>query len=185
MAIRGYLPLAGDPHFLEAFGSLILENDNGRAALIQSTGGTGAVRLAFELVKVANPAARVHLGVPSWPNHAGIAHALGLELRTYQYLDRHASRVDFEAARANARSCAAGDVFILHGSGHNPTGLDLARAEIVRRVLDQVLHLSPRSGPGPRSSVEPAGDREGTGRRRLTRSGARTRGSAPGDRPDA
>jgi aromatic-amino-acid transaminase len=44
-------------------------------------------------------------------------------------LDRHAFAVDFEAARASARSCAAGDVFILHGPGHNPTGLDLARAE--------------------------------------------------------
>jgi aromatic-amino-acid transaminase len=126
---KAYLPLAGDPHFLEAFGSLILESDKSRAALIQSTGGTGAVRLAFELVKLANPAARVHLGVPSWPNHAGIAHAVGLELRTHQYLDRHAFAVDFEAARASARSCAAGDVFILHGPGHNPTGLDLARAE--------------------------------------------------------
>ena len=125
---KAYLPLAGDPRFLEAFGSLVLKNDKNRAALIQSTGGTGAVRLAFELVKLANPAARVHLGVPSWPNHAGIAHAVGLELRTHRYLDRHAM-VDFEAARASARSCVAGDVFILHGPGHNPTGLDLARAE--------------------------------------------------------
>jgi aromatic-amino-acid transaminase len=126
---KAYLPLAGDPHFLEAFGSLILDNDKSRAALVQSTGGTGAVRLAFELVKLANPAARVHLGLPSWPNHAGIARAVGLELRTYPYLDRHASTVDFEAARASARTCAAGDVFILHGPGHNPSGLDLTRAE--------------------------------------------------------
>jgi len=62
---KAYLPLAGDPQFLEAFGSLIFPNEKARAALIQSTGGTGAVRLAFELVKLANPAARVHLGVPS------------------------------------------------------------------------------------------------------------------------
>jgi len=125
---KAYLPLAGDPGFLDAFGSLVVGNHRSRAGLIQSTGGTGAVRLAFELVKLANPAARVHLGLPSWPNHAGIAQAVGLELRTYPYLDRRASAVDFEAARASARSCAVGDAFILHGPGHNPTGLDLTRA---------------------------------------------------------
>src|SRR3954462_1631063 len=55
---KAYLPLAGDPEFLEAFGSLIFPNERGRAALIQSTGGTGAVRIAYELVKLANPRAR-------------------------------------------------------------------------------------------------------------------------------
>src|SRR3954465_4452947 len=134
---KAYLPLAGDPQFLEAFRSLIFPNEQARAALIQSTGGTGAVRLACELVKLANPGARVHLGLPSWPNHAGIADAVGLELRTYQYFDRKSCAVDFEATRASARSCAAGDVFILHGPCHNPTGLDLTRGQRSRilRIL--------------------------------------------------
>jgi aromatic-amino-acid transaminase len=141
---RTYLPLAGDPQFLDAFGSLIFPGEKTGAALIQSTGGTGAVRLAFELVKLANPAARVHLGLPSWPNHAAIAGALGLELHTYRYVDRDSSVVDFEAAEASARSCAAGDAFILHGLGHNPTGLDLERAQ-----RDQILRILAERGAVP------------------------------------
>jgi aromatic-amino-acid transaminase len=141
---KAYLPLAGDPEFLEAFGSLIFPNERGRAALIQSTGGTGAVRIAYELVKLANPRARVHLGLPSWPNHAGIADAVGLELRTYQYVDRRSSVVDFEVTRASARSCAAGDVFILHGPCHNPTGLDLTRAQ-----RNQILRILAERGAVP------------------------------------
>ena len=141
---KAYLPLAGDAHFLEAFGSLIFADGKAPAALIQSTGGTGAVRLAFELVKLANPFARVHLGVPSWPNHAGIADAVGLELRTHQYLDRASSAVDFGAVCASARSCVAGDVFILHGPGHNPTGLDLTRTQ-----RDEILGILAERGAVP------------------------------------
>ena len=102
------------------------------------------MRLAFELVRLANPFARVHLGLPSWPNHAGIAEAVGLELRTYRYSDRNYSVVDFEVTRANAHSCAAGDVFILHGPGHNPTGLDLTRAQ-----RDQILGILAGRGAVP------------------------------------
>ncbi|MFL6785579.1 MAG: aromatic amino acid transaminase [Sphingomicrobium sp.] len=141
---KAYLPLAGDPRFLEAFASLVFPNEKARAALIQSTGGTGAVRLALELVKLANPFARVHLGLPSWPNHASIADAVGLELRSYRYAGRNSSVVDFEAAQASARSCATGDVFILHGPGHNPTGLDLTRAQ-----RDQVLRILAERGAVP------------------------------------
>ena len=126
---KAYLPLAGDAQFLEALGSLIFPERNARAALIQSTGGTGAIRLAYELVKLANPQARVHLGLPSWPNHAAIADAVRLELRTYQYSSGKTSAVDFDSMLASAQSCAAGDAFILHGPCHNPTGLDPTRAQ--------------------------------------------------------
>ena len=126
---KAYLPLAGDAEFLEALASLIFPDHKARAAIIQSTGGTGAVRLAYDLVKLGNPGARLHLGLPSWPNHAAIADAVGLELRIYQYAPRESSAVDFDSMLASARSCTAGDAFILHGPGHNPTGLDLTRVQ--------------------------------------------------------
>lgn len=134
---KAYLPLAGDGQFLDALASLIFPDQKAGAALIQSTGGTGAMRLAYELVKLASPNARVHLGLPSWPNHAAIANAIGLELHAYQYADHGSSTVEFDLLLAAARSCTAGDAFILHGPGHNPTGLDLTRAQrsLILRVL--------------------------------------------------
>jgi aromatic-amino-acid transaminase len=136
---KAYLPLAGDAEFLEALASLIFPNQKARAAVIQSTGGTAAVRLAYELVKLAHPGARIHLGLPSWPNHAAIADAVGLELRTYGYADRESAAVNFGFMLASAWSCTAGDAFILHGPGHNPTGLDLTRDQRrqVLRILEE------------------------------------------------
>jgi aromatic-amino-acid transaminase len=136
---KAYLPLAGDAGFLEALASIIFPDQKSRAALIQATGGTGAVRLACDLVRLANPGARVHLGLPSWPNHAAIADAVGLELRTYRYAHRECSAVNVDFMLACARSCRAGDAFILHGPGHNPTGLDLTRAQRgqILRVLGE------------------------------------------------
>jgi aspartate aminotransferase len=131
---KAYQALAGDHSFLDAMTSLVLGEAypavrEGRVAAIQGTGGTGSLRIAMDLAKIAEPRARLLLGLPSWPNHAALAAAAGLELVTHAYLDVATQAIDFDAIRDAAGSARAGDLFVLHGPCHNPTGADLTREQ--------------------------------------------------------
>jgi len=141
---KAYFPLAGNPQFLDLLKALLFPGDAVRTAVIQSAGGTGALRLAFELIKLAKCDSTVHLGEPSWPSHSGLAAAVGLAIRPYPYLDRRSGAVDFDAMLAAARSCAVNDVFLLHGPCHNPSGIDLEPQQ-----RDALLNLIARRGAVP------------------------------------
>jgi aromatic-amino-acid transaminase len=131
---KAYQALAGDNAFIDAMTSLVFRGDHPavrdrRIAAIQGTGGTGSLRVAMELARVANPQARVHLGLPSWPNHASLVAAAGLELVPHRYFDVPAGAIDLEGIESAARGAGEGDLFILHGPCHNPTGADLTAGE--------------------------------------------------------
>jgi aromatic-amino-acid transaminase len=139
---KAYQGLAGDEAFIAAMISLVLSDDHpaileGRVAAVQGTGGTGALRIAMDLARAADGEARLHLGLPSWPNHAGLAAATGLALVTHRYFDAARQRISVEAVLDAARRVRPGDLFLLHGPCHNPTGADLAGAE--RRELLEIL----------------------------------------------
>lgn len=123
---KSYLGLAGDPLFLDALRGLTLGDavDTGRIAAVATPGGSGAIRQCLELVRAARPQAAVWISDPSWPNHAAIAHALGFRVRPYRYLDRATGQVDGAAMIADIEAAAPGDVIILHGCCHNPSGAD-------------------------------------------------------------
>lgn len=127
---KAYQALKGDEAFVDALGALALGGPPPpRAAAIQGTGGTGCLRLALELAKAANPEVRLHLGLPSWPNHANLAAAAGIELITHRYFDAAGQQIDIAAIRAAAEATRAGDLFLFHGPCHNPTGADLDESE--------------------------------------------------------
>src|SRR4029453_17773375 len=79
----------------------------------------------FQLVQRANPSARVLIGLPTWPNHVPIVSACPLEIVEYPYYDRDGRRIRFDATMAAIEAASAGDVVLLHGCCHNPTGADL------------------------------------------------------------
>jgi aromatic-amino-acid transaminase len=91
----------------------------------QTPGGTGAVRQLCELIKRARPSARVFYSDPTWPNHPAILNYLGIPAGTYRYYDAVTGAVDFAAMQADLAGAQAGDVVILHGCCHNPTGANL------------------------------------------------------------
>ncbi len=138
---KAYQALNGDQAFIDAMTALVLGDhlavEGGTIAAIQGTGGTGALRIALEVARLAYPAARLHLGLPSWPNHAALADAARLPLVTHRYFDVAAGTIDIDAIEAAAAATAAGDLFLLHGPCHNPTGADLTRAER-DRILDML-----------------------------------------------
>ncbi len=128
---KSYTALAGDAGFLDAMIGLVLGDAVPRAqvAAAASVGGTGALHQAFELIKMANPGATIWLSAPTWPNHPAIIRHVGLPMGEYRYFDEASRGVDFAGMMADLEKVAAGDVVVLHGCCHNPTGANLTAPE--------------------------------------------------------
>ena len=124
---KAYVGLTGDPAFSDAVVKMVLEDvvPRGTVAAAATPGGTGAVRQAFELVRLANPNVRVFVSNPTWPNHVSILKYLGIEMVPYRYFDTETCGVDFDGMTADLAQAKAGDVVLLHGCCHNPTGANL------------------------------------------------------------
>ncbi|UAB89021.1 aspartate/tyrosine/aromatic aminotransferase [Ruegeria sp. SCSIO 43209] len=124
---KAYTGLAGDPAFADAMIDLILGNSvpRGNIAAVATPGGTGACRQAFEMIRMANPTARVFVSNPTWPNHLSILNYLGIETAQYRYFDGESRGVDFDGMIEDLKTANAGDVVLLHGCCHNPTGANL------------------------------------------------------------
>jgi aspartate/tyrosine/aromatic aminotransferase len=137
---KAYLGSAGDKRFAELLRPILLGHHAGddRIVGLQTPGGCGALRLGFELIATANPDARVFLGTPSWPNHAPIIQAVRLGVQEYPYYERGQATIRFEDMIAALESGEAGDVALLHGCCHNPTGADLSEDQW-RQVVDVVV----------------------------------------------
>ena len=96
-----------------------------RIAAAAATGGTGAVRLAMELIATANPDATVFISNPTWPSHNALADKARLKRQSYRYYDAETGGVDRDGLWADLAAAKPGDVVLLHGCCHNPTGTDL------------------------------------------------------------
>ncbi len=124
---KSYVGLAGDPAFAAVMSDLLLEKcvDRARMAAVATPGGTGAVRQAFELIKLANSDVRVFVSDPTWPNHVSILGYLGITVVNYRYFDTENRAVDFDGMMEDLADITAQDVILLHGCCHNPTGANL------------------------------------------------------------
>lgn len=124
---KSYTALAGEADYRDALSGLILGDalDAGRVASAATVGGTGAVRQALELARMANPDVTVHVSNPTWPNHISIIKFMGLPLAEYRYFDAETRGVDFEGMKADIAKAKRGDLVLLHGCCHNPTGANL------------------------------------------------------------
>ncbi|WP_170474259.1 aromatic amino acid transaminase [Ruegeria arenilitoris] len=124
---KAYTGLAGDPAYADVMIDLILGSSvpRGNIAAVATPGGTGACRQAFEMIRMANPSARVFVSDPTWPNHLSILSYLGIEVVPYRYFDDATRGVDFDGMITDLKTAKAGDVVLLHGCCHNPTGANL------------------------------------------------------------
>ena len=137
---KTYTGLAGDPAFNLAAAKMILGDaaPMDRVASVATPGGTGAIRQALELIKLASPDATVWLSNPTWPNHPSIIRYLGMKMAEYRYFDAQTRGIDFAGLMDDLGRVAPGDVVLLHGCCHNPTGANLNAAEwaLVADVLE-------------------------------------------------
>ena len=143
---KTYTGLAGDPGFNAAMADLVLGAtvDAGRISSVATPGGTGAVRQAFELARMAAPHGRVFVSDPTWPNHLSILKHLGMEAVPYRYFDADTRAVDFAGMIADLAAARAGDIVLLHGCCHNPTGANLTLPE-----WEEVAALLEKTGAVP------------------------------------
>ncbi|HBS35095.1 MAG TPA: aromatic amino acid aminotransferase [Parvularcula sp.] len=126
-----YLPPESAPGFADAIRALIFGAgfDDSRVAVVQTPGGSGALRVAAELLKRASAQAIV-VPAPTWANHEPLLGASGLAIRSIPYYDARTGGVDFAAFYAGAEKLGPGDALLIHGGCHNPSGADLSREEI-------------------------------------------------------
>ncbi|WP_375174289.1 aromatic amino acid transaminase [Pseudooceanicola sp.] len=128
---KSYTALTGDPDFVRQMALLVLSDsvEQERVAGAATVGGTGAVRQGLELIRLARPDAVVHIPDPTWPNHRAILGAMDMEVQTYRYFDAEANGVDMTGMLEDLGQVAEGDVVLLHGCCHNPTGADPSEAQ--------------------------------------------------------
>ena len=128
---KSYTSLSGDPAFCCAMRDLLLKDsvDADRVAIAAAPGGTGAIRQGIELMRYADRAATAWFSSPTWPNHLTIAKYLGVPMREYRYFDNATRDVDFAGMIEDLKGAGNGDLVLLHGCCHNPTGANLTAAQ--------------------------------------------------------
>jgi aspartate aminotransferase len=132
-ASKSYVGLLGDLGFVAAMRDMVLGQSvpADRVVGAQTPGGTGAIRQLYELVKLASPNATMWMSDPTWPNHPAILKHVGLKGASYRYFDAETCAVDFDGMMADLAQAKPGDIILLHGCCHNPTGANLDAAQWV------------------------------------------------------
>ena len=131
---KAYQGIAGDPDYNQRILELLFGADHsilnaGRIKSIQAPGGSGALRVGAGVIQRARPDAKLWVGVPTWPNHIPLLGSPGFEIKEYPYYNRDSHQVETDAMMETLRQVPAGDMVLLHGCCHNPTGADLTHEQ--------------------------------------------------------
>ncbi|HDR1022813.1 TPA: aspartate/tyrosine/aromatic aminotransferase [Pasteurella multocida] len=143
---KNYLAIDGVAEFNARTKELLFGADSevvtqGRAKTVQSLGGTGALRIAAEFIKRQTKSQNVWISTPTWPNHNAIFKAVGMTIREYRYYDAENKCLDWDNLIADLSNAGEGDVVLLHGCCHNPTGIDPTPEQ-----WQQLAELSAKNG---------------------------------------
>lgn len=145
-----YMPISGDPAYLAAAKTLLFRTVGGawgeiesaaseRVQMIHTPGGTGAVRLAVDLVSRLRPGAEIWVGEPTWPNHTQIIESARITARRHDWITDDARSLNTSALFDAIAAAKGGDAMILHGACHNPTGID-PTPEQWSEIAQQIAH---------------------------------------------
>ncbi|WP_299005192.1 amino acid aminotransferase [uncultured Shewanella sp.] len=143
---KSYLGMEGVQTYNKAVQGLLFGDDhsviaNNRVFTAQAPGGTGSLRVAAEFVMRHTSSRTIWVSNPTWANHQNIFGSAGLEVKQYRYYQANSHGLDFEAMLADLALASAGDLVLLHGCCHNPTGIDLNLAQW-QQVADLCLKKS-------------------------------------------
>ncbi|MBD3584681.1 aspartate/tyrosine/aromatic aminotransferase [Salinimonas sp. HHU 13199] len=146
---KSYITPQGHQGFIDNMLTLLLGDKSpvlmeNRVAGVQAPGGCGALRILAELIARSNEKARVFVSDPTWANHIPLMGSAGLQLETYPYFDKEKAGIRFDAMMDTLKEAGKGDIVLLHGCCHNPTGADLTNEQ-----WDAVLELAQERGFTP------------------------------------
>lgn len=131
---KGYLPIEGDPLYLEktarlVLGSPLYEKLSVNLSLMQTVGGAGALRLGGDFLQKELACTKCYLSDPTWPNHPALFTQSGLAVHSYPYYNFQKKEVAFEEMLTFLSALSPKSIVLLHAGCHNPSGADLTRAQ--------------------------------------------------------
>ncbi|MDU0355367.1 amino acid aminotransferase [Paraglaciecola aquimarina] len=129
---KTYITPQGVQGYIDGMLQLMLGKNNpvllaDRVAAVQAPGGCGALRILAELIKRCDDTLTVWVSDPTWANHIPLIGNAGLKIETYPYFDKDSASIKFDAMIDCLKQVKKGDVVLLHGCCHNPTGADLTK----------------------------------------------------------
>lgn len=144
-APKTYLPIPGPPEYGRTVRELVFGNDSGVlagdcAVTLQTPGGTGALRVGGDFIfRISDRRPTIWLSDPTWANHKGIFGAAGFQIAAYPYYDAESKSIRLEEMLEAIGRMPAGDILLLQGICHNPTGLDPDpdQWEAIARAVDR------------------------------------------------
>ena len=139
-ATKTYLGSSGSHEFNGLMQRLVFGEERGadeRITTLQTPGGSGSLRVAAGVLLRAKPGIAAWAGEPTWANHVPLLGEAGIDMRPLPYYDADNKTLQFDAMLAAIKEIPAGDVVLLHGCCHNPTGLDLSRDQW-QQIIDVV-----------------------------------------------
>ena len=124
---KSYTKLTGDSDFQTLMKELIFSDcvSEDTISTAHTPGGTGAIRQAFELIRLASPNSKIWISNPTWPNHISILKFLNIPYSEYIYFDKKTCELNFDGMMESLKDTKPGDIILLHGCCHNPTGANL------------------------------------------------------------
>jgi len=137
---KAYIGTAGAASFNAAMQKLTFADAvaDDRLVTVQAPGGSGSLRVAAGVISRARANAAVWLGEPTWANHVPLLGAAGLDLKPMPYYDTKRHIIEVDAMLDAFRAAPMGDIVLLHGCCHNPSGLDPTEDEW-RAIIDVVV----------------------------------------------
>ena len=141
---KTYIGPPGTPGFNDLvrklmFGANHVVVKDQRVAGVQTPGGCGALRVGAELIKRARPDAPIWVSDPTWANHVPLLGSAGIKIETYPYYNKDTHALNADAMLSALAKIPSGDLVLLHGCCHNPSGVDLKPAEwqAVARICNE------------------------------------------------
>ncbi len=125
---KSYVGLLGNLGFIDKISNLVLADavPQNRIVGSQAPGGTGAFHQLLLLIRSMGKDQKVWISSPSWPNHEAIIKHLGIKFDNYFYFDEQTCEVNFPRMMSDLEKMDSGDILLLHGCCHNPTGANLS-----------------------------------------------------------
>tara|TARA_Y100001970_G_scaffold290693_1_gene425335 strand:+ start:65 stop:1255 length:1191 start_codon:yes stop_codon:yes gene_type:complete len=131
---KSYVSISGNSIFNSSIQNLIFGKnhqaiESGRVSTIQTPGGSGGLCIAAHLIVRSNSKAKVWIGNPSWPNHSPLLKLSGVTIEQYPYYNYESHLIDFDLMLSEIDRANEGDLILLHGCCHNPSGADLSNEQ--------------------------------------------------------
>jgi aromatic-amino-acid transaminase len=134
LGARPYQPMEGAANYRQAVQHLLFGANHeavksGRVVTIQTLGGSGGLKVGGDFLKRYFPQSNVWVSDPTWDNHRAMFEGAGFTVSTYPYYDAQTGGVKFAEMLAALKALPQQSIVLLHACCHNPTGVDLSRAQ--------------------------------------------------------